>query len=592
LSAHRAIASSILFATAFIKAVGLASGPKWIHQPDVLFQAPNWAVISSAIAVEIGIGVSLFWSGRLPILALRTLTVIFAAYHTLRILIGFQAPCSCLGRLSDWSPFFRDHGDGITLLILLCLAWLSSFSPGGTMPLSLSAVSSRASPPSLRCTPIALVLSSVFLWAAIGAVAIFNASGIRLGGDEGIELSKLALMQSQGGIPSAWNDQNWLFTLLLRCVASIHPGIDFLRAFCFSLTLPIPLVAALLCVRHGRPWASLLFPLLLFGQAGAVVLIPSVMMEAPAVGVGTAAAIPFLLSGPATSIRCWTSGLLAAVALSLKPTAAFALVPVLVLAFQSRTLTRFFISSTLAGLGFVCCSIFLGLVQPLVFAQSHSAHPPHPMAWDAWGASGAGLLLICAVIGLWFRGSAIWAFGLAFAVLVLSLHQPAWSYYHIHFWVPAAGLFVTALRSKICAVVFGVISIVLISHQLHLVRSLAASNGGPESAWIPAIRAARPASMFSSESALYYLTGVSPHPDYAVLPLKRTWAGYSSSHISNDIVRIRPQVLVLSGDYVGQIGTNGYALIDRLGTSMLLALPELRMIPQPPQPSILKRMGL
>jgi hypothetical protein len=580
LSAHRALASVILLATASIKAVGLVSGPKWIHQPDTLLGAPNWIVILAAITAEVTIGLALFRPGRTPILGLRGLTAVFAGYHTLRLLTGAKEPCACLGRLSDWSPFFRDHGEGITLLILLCLAWLSSFEE------------SADEPKPVERGAIAPVVVSCLLWAVLGSVAIAVGSGRGLGGDEGMELSKLALVQSLGGIPSAWNDQNWLFTLFLRGVASLHPGIDFLRAFCFSLTFSVPIVATLLCIRKGMPWAGLLFPLLVFSQAGAAVLMSSVMMEAPAVGVGTAAAIPLLMAGPATPLRCWISGLIAALAVTLKPTAAFALVPAVVLAFQGGVLSRFLVASTACGAISLAGSIFCGLVQPSIFAQSHSAKPPHPIAWEAWGASGSGLLLLCAVVGLWFRGVAVWALGLAFAVLVLALHQPAWSYYHIHFWIPAAGLFVLAVRSRVAVLVIGLVCIGLTAHQLRLIRTVSTVIGGVESAWVPAIRAARPTSMFSGEPLLHYLTGVAPHPEFAVLPLKRTWAGYSASHLSNDIVRIRPQVLVLSRDHVGQIGTNGYALIGKRGTSLLLALPELGMVPEPPQPSILKLMGL
>lgn len=580
MSAHRAIAAVILLATASIKAVGLVSGPKWIHQPDTLLGAPNWLVILAAISAEVAIGLALFRPGRTPILALRGLTAVFAGYHTLRLLSGAKEPCACLGRLSDWSPFFRDHGEGITLLILLCLAWLSSFedNPDEPKPVERGA--------------IAPVAASCVLWAVLGSVAIVMGSGKGLGGDEGMELSKLTLVQSQGGIPSAWNDQNWLFTVFLRCVASIHPGIDFLRAFCFSLTLSVPVVTTLLCVRNGMAWAGLLVPLLVFSQAGAAVLMPSVMMEGPAVGIGTAAAIPLVMAGPVTSLRCWISGLIAAVAVTLKPTAAFALVPALVLAFQGGVLPRFLVASTACGAICLAGSILFGLVHPSIFAQSHLAKPPQPLAFGAWRASGSGMLLLCSVIGLWSRGVAVWAFGLAFAVLVLSLHQPAWSYYHIHFWIPAAGLFVLALRSRVAALVTGLICIGLTAHQLRLIRTVSAGIGGVESAWVPYIQAARPMSMFSNVPILYYLTGVAPHPEFAVLPLKRTWAGYTASRLSNDIVRVRPQVMVLAEDQVGQIGTNGYALIGRRGTSLLLALPELGMVPEPPQPSLLKLMGL
>ena len=580
MSAHRAIASVILLATASIKAVGLASGPKWIHQPDTLLGAPNWFVIVAAIFVEVAIGLALLRPGRLPILALQGLTAVFAGYHTLRLLIGAKEPCACLGRLSDWSPFFRDHGDGITLLTLLCLAWLSSFDEP------------RKEAPKAAGLQIAPVVSTCLLWAVLGAVAIVTASGKGMGGDEGIELSKLALMQSQGGIPSAWSDQNWFFTVLLRGVALIHPGVDVLRAFCFSLTLSAPLVVSLVCARQGRPWAGVLFPLLVFAQGGAAVLMPSVMMEAPAVGVGAAAAIPFLLGGATTTLRCWIAGLIAAFAVSLKPTAAFALVPALVLAFQCGGLGRFILSSTVFGIGCLAGSVLSGLLQPAVFSQSHLARPPRAIVWEAWAAAGSGLILICAVIGLWRRGVAVWAASLAFAGIVLTLHQPTWAYYNVHIWIPAAGLFVMGLRCRIAGGVIALACVVLYEHQIRIIRTQAGPTGGNESVWAAPIKAAKAASMFSSDPMLYYLAGVAPHPDYAVLPLKRTWSGYSPSHLSNDIVRIRPQVLVLSGDHIGQVRTNGYALIGRRGQSLLLALPELGMVQEPPQPSILKRMGL
>jgi hypothetical protein len=583
-SAHRAIASLILFATAIIKAVGLDSGPKWLDEPDALFQVPNWAVVSLAIGIEAATGFALlFVPGRLPIIALRSLTGIFAVYHTLRVLIGFKEPCSCLGRLSDWSPFFRDHADGLTLLILLVLAWLSSFEgPPQNEP---------TPGPGPNRSPVVPILATCGLWVAFGAFVIFIAGENRLGGDEGMELGKLTFLQDQSRIASAWNDQSWAFSFFLQGLAYIDPGIGFLRLGCLALTLPIPLVVGLLCARNGRPWAALLFPLLVLSQGGAAQLIPSVMMEGPAVGLGTAAAIPLLLPGPITSVRCWISGLIAALAVSFKATAAFALVPVLVIAFQAGVLRTFGIACIVSGSLCLAGSIFGGLVRPEIFTESHSAKPPHAIAWDAWG-TGFGLLLICSVVALWFRASLAWVCGLLFAATVLSLHQPAWSYYHIHFWIPAAGLAVMTIRSWIVGGIIGLVCVVFAAHQIQILRGMGTPLGGNAAAFTQSIREAKPASMYSLDPAMHYLTGVPPHPDLAVLPLKRTWAGYSQAHFSNDLLRIRPQVMVLSAEQLRQISTNGYNLLGTRAGSVLLALPEAGILPLPPEPTILQRIGL
>lgn len=584
MSAHRAIASLILFATAIIKAVGLVSGPKWLNEPDALLQVPNWAVVSLAIVVEAAIGLALlFVRGQIPIIALRSLTGIFAVYHTLRVVLGFPEPCSCLGRLSDWSPFFRDHADGLTLLILLVLAWLSSFEGHPQ--------NEPAPAPGPDRSPVVPILATCGLWVAFGAIVIFFAGENRLGGDEGMELAKLTYLQGGSGIASAWNDQSWLFTFYLQGIALLDPGIGFLRLGCLALTLPIPIVVGLLCARNGRPWAALLFPLLVLSQGGAAQLIPSVMMEGPAVGIGTAAAIPLLLSGRTTSLRCWIAGFIAALAVSLKPTAAFAVVPVLVIAFQAGVFRTFVLACTVSGSLCLVGSIFGGLVRPEIFTESHSAKPPHAIAWDAWG-TGFGLLLICSVVGLWFRASLAWVCGLLFAVAVLSLHQPAWSYYHIHFWVPAAGLAVMTIRSWIVGGIIGLVCVVFAAHQIQLLRGMGTPLGGNAAAFTQEIREAKPTSMYSLDPAMHYLTGIPPHPDLSVLPLKRTWAGYSQAHFSNDLLGIRPQVMVLSAEQLRQISTNGYNILGTRAGSVLLALPEAGILPLPPEPTVLQRLGL
>jgi hypothetical protein len=579
MSASRAVAAGLLAATALLKIIGLFHGSKWLSDYNQVLQVQNWAVAALAAIVELALAFILLRPGSVPIIALRSFLVGLSLYHSVRIYADIKEPCKCLGRLLDWFPWIELHADGLTLLLLLTLAWLTRFEHSPTAP-ETKAPDGKVG-----------VGIGVFAWILLGSASIYLNVGKAIGGDEALEASKLALLRFNPSAASqAWNDQGWIFTQIVSLFSNGSGEIHVLRSITFALTVPIPLVVGLMLRRHGLAHLTAVFSLLVFAQVGAFELLTSMTMEGPAVGLASLASIPLLL-GDRKTWKLVLSGSIAALALQLKFTAAFGLVPVAVLAAQSGAVPASILGASAAG-------TFLGLcfLPPghnwTAFLDSHTARPPGPIVWEAWQAASAGLIGALAIIGLGRRGFGLWVGSLAFAVVVLSVHQPAWGYYHLHFWIPGAALAVWGIRSRWMIVLTCIASLVLVGFHINRSRSSTDPWDVYAADFVPMIRKAKPATLYSTIPQVYLSTGVAPDPALMIVPFKRVWRGFNYRAQSNVIERLHPEMLVLTGEQSRYVSTNGYVLIAQRGQASLLALPTVPIFPEPPRPTVLKLLGL
>lgn len=577
MKAAKAVASILLGATALLKILGLLHLPKWVWVADPIFHVPNLYVVAGASFAELALAIWLTRPGTKSLQTLGWFTAGLAFYHTFRLILGISLPCPCLGRLNDWLPWVDAHSDGLTLLLLLALAWLTRFA--SLVP---------TAPPPDRRTLLAGVASGILVWLGLGLWIIWQSSGLVLGGDEGMEAAKVALMTlTPDAVPSAWNDQGWLFTRWL----SMFAGKDTtsLRLASFALTLPIPLVVGLMLVRSGPSWTPPLFSLLVFSQLGSPML-ASATMEPAAIGVGTLAALPILMPWK-SPFKYVAAGFIGAIGLHLKLTAAFALVPAAFLAFEAGAVSLvIFSAASLCGF-----SLFAALVPNISFGvmlQSHTARPPQPILWTAWVASCGGLIGILTLLGIGRRGFGSWAAGLFSTTIILTVYDPVWTYYSAHFWIPGAAIACFGIKNKWFGAAVASVSFGMFAIQMARYKAQASPWDYLAADFVPIVRKAHPTALFSSFPQSYFSTGIAPKPDLAVLPMKRFWAGYTFEALSNSVASLQPEMMILHGEYRQKVGTNGYVLLATRGEFALYAIPSLRIDAEPPPVPILRRFGL
>lgn len=579
MTASRTVAASLLAATALLKIIGLVHGAKWLADYNQLLHLQNGVVVTLSVFAELALAIFLLRPGFLPIIALRSFLIGLSLYHSARLYADIKEPCKCLGRLLDWSPWIELHSDGITLLLLLTLAWLTRFADSST---------TNGTKPTEDRVWIGV---GVMVWVLLGSASIFLNVGKSLGGDEALEAAKLALLRFNPSAASeAWNDQGWLFTQIISLLSGGSSEIHILRSIAFALTTPIPLVVGLTLRKHGLAHLTGVFSLLIFAQFGAFELLTSMTMEGPAVGMASSAAIPLLL-GERKDWKLILSGAIAALAFHLKFTAAFGLIPVAVLSMQFGMRSAAIVAAAATSTFFAFCFVPPGH-NWIAFVDSHSARPPVPIVWDAWQAASAGLIGTLAIIGLGRRGFGLWVASLAFAVGILTVHQPAWNYYHLHFWFPGAALAVWGMRSCWVIVLTCLAAMGLVG--FHLNRSRLSTDPWEVYAtdFVPMIRQAKPATLYSTIPQVYLSTGVAPDPTLMIIPFKRVWRGFNYRAQSNIIERFHPDMLVLTGDQSRHVSTNGYVLVAQRGHASLLALPKVQIKPEPPRPTVLKMLGL
>lgn len=368
------------------------------------------------------------------------LSVVFIGYHALEAGLDVPAPCPCLGGLlSHWKPLAG--ADSALSFVLACGLAIASF-------VGLFPVSPRASPEPLPHPPTAGGALAIGLWLMAGAAVLWLWEGQILGADEGMEGAKaLQLLVRPESLPRIWNDQPPLWSIVGAGIFHVFgPSMAVGRIAVVLIGLAMPLTWVLYWSREGVKWAAVLSTVLLWLTVPSV--IGSFMLEAPAYAVGTAALVPLLL-GRGRRVPLLGSAVIAALALSLKLTAAFALVVPFTWLLQ-RNSRR----ALMWGVSVVALTVVGSLIQPgwswRMMASSHLNFKAAEI-WryhlDPAVYARGWLICLLALFALAYRYLANrlapiipWLSAGLVALVVHLFHRPFWSYYNLHLMVPVAVL--------------------------------------------------------------------------------------------------------------------------------------------------------
>jgi hypothetical protein len=114
----------ILLATAFAKIFSAFGRAKILFTPDPVFYVSQRIVLAEAGVLEFAIGMLLlFWKCEQDKWKMLTLLcVCFWTYRVAVLISGAGGPCPCLGNVFDWSPWLRDHSQGLILAVLILMS--------------------------------------------------------------------------------------------------------------------------------------------------------------------------------------------------------------------------------------------------------------------------------------------------------------------------------------------------------------------------------------------------------------------------------------------------------------------------------------
>jgi len=435
------ICGLILGLTTLGKILALIHGSGLLAQPHP-FLPGNFAIyVWLGLAVELLAFAALVFVGARAFLTVCLgLAILFIAYHVLEVYLQIAAPCPCLGGLlSHWKPL---TGAESTLSFLLaCGLGISSFI--GLFPQSSKIPPARPPQSAGLIAGMALIL-----WLLASALILWFWQGRILGGDEGMEAAKsLQLLVHPEDVNRMWNDQPPLLTFIgTQLFRWFGPSYTVGRLLVGLLELLLPLTLALYWARAGMKWVAVAAIALLW------LILPlkysAFMLEAPAYCVGMAALLPLVWRGSGRwPLGC--SALIAALALSVKLTAAFALVMPFVWLVQQNWRRAF-----VWGLLTVALAVIGSFIQPGWSWSSMSASHLDFGAKEAlafrfdslvyaqgWLVSALAVFAIAnryvrnefAVIVPWFSAALV-------ALFIHLVHRPYWDYYSIHLMTPLAVL--------------------------------------------------------------------------------------------------------------------------------------------------------
>jgi hypothetical protein len=431
----------ILGLTAAAKAFALMHGEGLLGQPHPFLPGPYEVYVWLSLAAELVVLWLLALVGRRAFLTVCLgLSVVFIGYHALEAGLDVPTPCPCLGGvLGHWKPLAGAES-ALSFLLASALA-VSSFV--GLFPVSpQTPTAPRIQSPRL---PAAVAMG---LWLLAGGAVVWLWHGHILAGDEGMEAAKsLQLLVRPASLTRMWNDQPPLWSQIGAGLFQVFgPSMTVGRVAVVLIGLILPLTWAIYWSRAGIPWAAVVSVSLLW------LTVPyysaAFMLEAPAYAVGLAALIPLVLYGD-RPLPWLVSVLLAALALSLKLTAAFALVVPFSWLFQRNVRHA-------VGWGFavVALTVLGSLIEPgwtwRLMAASHLnfraeaiwRYHLNPAAYaHAWFAC---LLAVFAVANRYVQNrlSSVvpWISAAVTALLIHLLHHPFWTYYNLHLLMPVVAL--------------------------------------------------------------------------------------------------------------------------------------------------------
>ncbi|MHB8520983.1 MAG: hypothetical protein ACYDH9_09500 [Limisphaerales bacterium] len=368
------------------------------------------------------------------------LSMVFIGYHAVQVGLHITTPCPCLGGfLSRWKPLAQS--ESLLSFLFACGLGVASF-------IGLFPVTKSASPDAPCHAVLPSIALSAGLWLLLGGGVVWLWHGRTLGGDEGMEAAKsLQLLLHPGDWCRVWNDQPPLLSLIGTLAFKVSaPGLLSARIAVVLLEVSLAITLAVYYSQLGVRWAAPVSVILLWLAAPSSWA--SFMQEAPSYALAVTALLPMLVGGPGR-LALSLSALLAAVALSVKLTAAFGLVVPFVWLLQ-RSARKAFVW----GVAAVALTTVSALIQPgwswttMAATHLHSTVKdylqyriqPDVYAYD-W------LVCVLALFALANRyvtnrlASLIPWMGCALAALTIHFfHHPYFGYYSLHLITPLAVL--------------------------------------------------------------------------------------------------------------------------------------------------------
>lgn len=559
-----------------------------------------------------------FSKARLFLTVCLGLAVVFVAYHAVQAGLEIPGPCPCLGGfLSHWKPLAQ--GETLLSFGLACVLGVVAFA--GLFP--VSAPGSPAPQAQAWARPAAVSMS---LWLLFGAAVVWLWQGRVLGGDEGMEAAKaLQLALDHGAWSRVWNDQPPLLSFVgALAFKMVAPGIGVGRVVVVLLGLVLPLTLAAYHSQMACRWATPVSVVLLWlatPHAWA-----SFMQEAPAYALALAAWLP-LLRRPNDRWALLLSTAIAALALSVKLTAAFGLVAPFVWLLQRSAARALRWGTGAVGLmivsswllpGWSWSTMAVAHLQSGVEAVQKYRLQPSAYA-HSWLVCGLALAAV-AVSHVRNRLSVIvpWLSAAGVALLIHCVHHPYFRYYDLHLLAPLAVLggigFVevwswlgTELRfhrARWPAAV-GVLAVSGLWAGQRISRSGADRQVAKQWASSPIVEqlaSLRKAgeTAFSMDPVWTFAAGlVQTPPELTVIPLKRIWSGQAndrfitamlaSNHVGGIVVS---QALTQHPEWSNLL--SGYAPTGRSGEELVFIRNDLnpKSIDLNEQSRLFHRLGL
>ncbi len=419
------------------KTLALIHGSGLLAQPHPFLPGNFEVYIWLGLFIELfAFAILAFAGARAFLTACLGLAILFIIYHALEVYLQIAAPCPCLGGLlSHWKPL---TGAESTLSFLLaCGLGISSFI--GLFMQSPKIQSARPPQPAGLMIGLALIL-----WLLASALILWFWQGRIIGGDEGMEAAKsLQLFTHPENVSRMWNDQPPLLTYMgIWFFTWFGPSLTVGRVLAILLETLLPLTLAIYWSRVGMKWVAIVAIPLLW------LILPfkysAFMLEAPAYCVGMAALLPLLWRGPGRWALC-CSAVIAALALTLKLTAAFALVVPFVWLWQHNW-RRAIIWGTVT----VALLVAGSFLQPGWSWSSMSASHLDLGAKEALTFRFDPLVyaqgwLVCAlavfaIANRYVRNELAlvvpWLAAALAALCIHLIHRPYWDYYAIHLMTP------------------------------------------------------------------------------------------------------------------------------------------------------------
>lgn len=439
---HMVVCGGILALTLAGKSVAL------LHGGDLLKEAHSFLPGTYGLYVWVGLvlecaALAVLWARatRLFLMVCLGLGILFVGYHAVEVGLAVNAPCPCLGGLlGSWEPLARMEST-ISFMLAAALATSAFLGLAPRQPQVLSDTTTHQDQPSVGGW-------GVGLWLCLGAAILLFWSGHVLGGDESMEAAKsLQYLRDPAAAARMWNDQPPLSSYIGAGIFGVFgPSLTAGRAVIILIGTLLPLVWGIYCSRIGVRWGAVFAVVLLWLAMPSH--FASFMLEAPAYAIGIGALLPLLLMRRQRA--AWMlSALIGALALSIKLTAAFALVVPFVYLVQTARQR-----AIVWGTAVVLLTVAGSFLQPGWFwgtmGASHLAAPARealeyrftPAAYVSnWLVCLLALFALAArYLNSQMQSILPWVAAAGAALLIHMFHLPYWDYYVVHLMTPVVVL--------------------------------------------------------------------------------------------------------------------------------------------------------